>query len=349
VRPAARTVHRVTLEPRLRLLVALANRLDSQSTQTPENLRFVDEMQERYFGRLVIRPGAAVSRVIDRFVPVAGGRIAVRLYYPPGPSGDGPPPLHVFLHGGGWVTGTISGREPRCRDLAADVGCVVASVAYRLAPENTFPTAPEDCYTALRWLVDMAHELGVDSTRVSIGGESAGANLAAVVAVLARDRGGPALTFQLLDVPATDLTLSQPSVERNGHGYMLERPEMERYIDHYLPDRSYATDPMASPLFTGNLTGLPPGAITVAEYDPLHDDGVAYVERLRHSGVPVKLTELAGGVHPSFAFTRLLVSARAHHDLCVQRLRSAFSVAKTPPVSPSRSAEGEAAPAERAT
>ena len=337
----------MSLEPRLRPLVALASRLDSQSTQTPETLRFGDAMQERYFGRLLIRPGAAVSRIVDRYVPVAGGRIAVRLYYPPGPSNDGPPPLHLFLHGGGWVTGTIAGREPRCRDLAAGVGCVVASVAYRLAPENAFPTAPEDCYTALRWLIGEADDLAVDPARVSIGGESAGANLAAVVAVLARDRGGPALAFQLLDVPATDLTMSHPSVERNGHGYLLERPQMERYIDHYLPDRSYATDPMASPLFTGSLAGLPPAAVTVAEYDPLHDEGVAYAERLRTSGVPVELTELAGGVHSSFAFTRLLPSARAHHDACVRRLRSAFSVAKAPPASPSRPPSGEAPPAGR--
>jgi acetyl esterase len=322
----------------------MANRLDSSAAQTPQDQRLVDELQERYFGRLVIRPGAPVSRVVDRFIPVHGGRIAVRLWYPPGPSNDGPLPLHVFLHGGGWVTGSIAGREPRCRDLAAGVGCVVASVAYRLAPENTFPTAPEDCYTALRWLVDAASELGVDPTHVSIGGESAGGNLAAVVAVLSRDRGGPALVYQMLDVPATDLTMSQPSIEAKGHGYMLEKPEMERYIGHYLPDGSDATDPMASPLFTENLTGLPPAAVTVAENDPLHDEGVAYAERLRTSGVPVELTELAGGVHPSFALTRLLPSARAHHDVCVRRLRSAFSVAKVPPASPPHSPGGEAPP-----
>src|SRR5690606_30714360 len=151
------------------------------------------------------------------------------------------------------------------RTIAAGAGCVAASVDYRLAPEHHFPTAPEDAYAALTWLVEHAGELGIDASRVSIGGESAGANLAAVVCLMARDRGGPTIVHQWLDVPATDLTLSQPSFREVPDGYLLDAERILAYRDHYLAGPEQATDPLASPLFAPDLAGLPPAWIMAAE------------------------------------------------------------------------------------
>lgn len=270
---------------------------------------------------MLLGSGAPVAEQTDHPVGVEGGVIRVRIYRP---FGTAPFPLHVFIHGGGWCTGTLSQRDNRCRDLAAGAGCVVASVEYRLAPENRYPTAPEDCYRALCWLVEQAARLGVDPDRVSVGGESAGGNLAAVVCLMSRDRGGPPILFQLLDVPATDLTMSQPSVSRLGNGYLLTRQDMDRYVDAYLPDRSLATDPYASPLHATDLTGLPSAMVTTCEYDPLRDEGEAYAHRLAAAGVEVDHHMLAGHIHPSFALTRLLASARDHDRACAQALRKAY-------------------------
>ena len=173
------------LELRLRPVLWVANRLPENPATPVQQRRASADATERYFGRLVLRTGAEVAEVVDHPVPVAGGTIRVRLYRP---FGDGPFPLHVFMHGGGWCAGTIDGRDNRCRDLAAGAGCVVASVEYRLAPENRYPTPPEDCFRALCWLVDHAAELGLDGDRITVGGESAGGNLAAVLCLMARDR-----------------------------------------------------------------------------------------------------------------------------------------------------------------
>ena len=284
--------------------------------------RFDAAVQHARLRPLGLRKGPKVASITHRVIPVEGGRIRLRLYRP---FGEGPFPLHVFLHGGGWCVGTLDDRAPRCQALAAGAGCLVVSVDYRMAPENQYPTPPEDCFRALTWLVAHAQELDVDASRVSIGGESAGANLAAVVTLMARERGGPELRFQLLDVPGLDLTLTQPSVEEFGTGYLLERRTMESFIDNYLPDRSLVTDPYVSPLFAEDLTGLPPAWITTMSHDPLQDDGKAYADRLRAAGVEVWYRQLQGHVHPSFAFTRLSASARAYEESSVAALRKALS------------------------
>jgi acetyl esterase len=204
----------------------------------------------------------------------------------------------------------------------------VASVEYRLAPENLYPTAPEDCYAALCWLVEHEEELGIDPTRVSVGGESAGGNLAAVVCLMARDRNGPTIVHQWLDVPATDLTMSQPSVRNTPDGYLLTYRDMVEYRDSYLPDVSLATEPYASPLHAAGhgagLRGLPPARILTCGADPLRDDGRVYAEALTAAGVPVEHVHLAGHVHPSFAFTRLVRSATADERGAIASLARAF-------------------------
>jgi acetyl esterase len=313
----------MTMEPRVKWIVRTVNSLDRASGDVPMVVRRLRSAQAALmFKWIVMPPGPKTVLSKDHLVPVTGGRITVRVYRP---TGTGRLPLHVFLHGGGWCGGTLEERDPRCRVIAAGARCAVASVAYRLAPENTYPTAPEDCYAALRWLVANAAELGVDPERVSIGGESAGANLAAAVCLMARDRGGPALRHQWLDVAATDLTLSQPSVRATPPGYLLDYASMLAYRDQYLPDpERQATEPYASPLWADDLSGLPPATILTCGYDPLRDDGRAYAARLAEAGVAVHHTHLEGHVHPSFAFTRLVPSALAYERQAVQALAAAL-------------------------
>lgn len=296
----------IELEPRVRRIVWLMTRLERDRDVTMVRQREASAAVARRFGKLVMRGGPSPAGQRDHLVDVAGGRIRVRVYTP---HGTGPFPLYVFLHGGGWCAGTIDERDPRCRAVSAGVPCVVASVEYRLAPENTYPTASEDCFAALGWLVANASELGIDADRVAVGGESAGANLAAVLCLMARDRGGPPIRFQWLDVPATDLTLSQPSVHSTPSGLLLDLASVHRYLDHYLVDRARATEPYASPLLAADLTGLPPARILTSGGDRLRDDGRAYAGALRAAGVEVDHAHLAGHVHPTFAFTRLLPSA----------------------------------------
>jgi acetyl esterase len=309
----------MALDPRLKPILAIGNRIGDDDLTMPAR-RLAGTLQARQLGRLVMRPGPKVP-LRELMVPVDGGAIRVRLYEPPG---SGPRPLHVFLHGGGWCVGDLDQRDPRCRSVAAGAGCVVASVDYRMAPENAYPVPLDDGYATLCWLVEHAGELGVDPARVSVGGESAGANLAAVLCLLARDRSGPTIRFQWLDVPATDLTLSQPSIDRLGTGYGLTKLDMERYTAAYLRDGD-PKDPYASPLHAEDLRGLPPALIMTTEYDPLRDDGLAYAGRLRDAGVAVEHHDLPGLVHAAFAFTRLLPSARDYEARAISALRHAHA------------------------
>lgn len=305
------------LHPRLRPLLTLQNRVADEDASFQDQ-RLAGTLIARRLGRLVMEPGPSVP-TREVMVPVDGGTIRVRLYEP---AGGGRRPLHVFFHGGGWCVGDIDQRDPRCRTVASETGSTVASVEYRMAPENAFPTPLEDCYAALCWLVEHAVDLGLDADRVSVGGESAGANLAAVVAILARDRKGPTLIHQWLDVPAVDLTMSQPSVDRLATGYGLTKVAMHRYVAAYLRDVD-PKEPLASPLFAADLSRLPPAFITTCELDPLTDDGHAYAARLREAGVSVQHEHLAGLVHASFAFTRLLPVAKRHERTAIAALRAA--------------------------
>lgn len=275
-------------------------------------------------GRLVLRPGPRPASTVDHLVDVEGGRILVRVHHPAG-APAGPLPLYVFLHGGGWCVGTIDERDPRCRAVAAGAGCIVANVDYRLAPENRFPMGPEDCYAALCWLVEHADRLGVDAGRVAIGGESAGANLAAVVCLMSRDRSGPALVHQWLDVPATDATCSQSGFREVPDGYLLDRSRIDDFIDNYLPDDSLRTDPLVSPLFAGDHAGLPPAWIMSAEFDHLRGDADAYAAALTAAGVPVQHERLPGHIHMSPFLTRLTASAAAYEERAVAALAAAFT------------------------
>lgn len=310
------------VEPRLRPLIRLGNsRVDpavSMATRREEAARLA-----RRGWRAVILPGPKPASVTEHEVPSGPARIRVRCFRPTD-APAGPLPLYVFFHGGGWCAGTLDERDPRCRAVAAGARCLVASVDYRLAPENPFPTGVEDCYAALCWLVEHAERLGADGTRVAVGGESAGANLAAVMGLLARDRSGPTLCHQWLDVPATDATLSQEGHTNVADGYLLDAASVDDYLDHYLTDPAQRHDPLVSPLLADDHHGLPPAFITTCEHDRLRGDGAAYADALVAAGGTAHHVRLPGHIHPSFAFTRLLPSARSHERLATAALSAAF-------------------------
>ena len=291
--------------------------LKAVEDSTPEEAR--ESMRTR---TAALGPFDDVAAVADHRLPVEGGEITVRVY---SPGGKGPHPALVFYHGGGWVIGDLYTHDGVCRSLTNAAGCVVASVDYRLAPESKYPVAARDSYAALRWLVADAARLGVDPRRVAVGGDSAGGNLATVVALMARERGGPALVHQVLLYPVTNHDLDTPSYHENATGYVLTREAMRWFWRHYLERAEQGMEPHASPLLAPSLAGLPPALVITAECDPLRDEGEAYAARLRDAGVPVTLTRYGGMFHGFFRMTRLLDKARAALDEVAGTLRKAFA------------------------
>lgn len=317
------------LEPRLRPILAIAKATEVHDPSVPMSVRRAQSAaRSRQLGWVVMPKGPQPARTFHVQVPVEGGAITVRVYVP---EGGGSHPLYVFLHGGGWCVGCLDERDPRCRAISAGARCVVASVDYRMAPENRFPVPVEDCYAALCWLVDHAAEIGVDPGRVAIGGESAGGNLAAVCCLLARDRGGPVVCHQWLDVPGTDATLSQEGHHNVRDGYLLDAAVIDEFTDEYLGPDGDRRDPLVSPLLAESHEGLPPAWIMSAEYDRLRGDASAYAEALSAAGVTVEHRRLAGHVHPSFAFTRLLPSSAAYERDAIAALAAAFRAGVTGP------------------
>jgi len=263
-----------------------------------------------------------VAAVEDFAVPVADGRSVVRVY---SPQGDPPHPAFFHIHGGGFTLGSIDWlpNAAKCAHVCVEAQCVVATVDYRLAPEFPFPTAPEDCYAALLWLADHAKALNIDPARIAVGGESAGGCLAAVVAMMARDRGGPSLALQLLEMPVTDMSAASSahlSVSEFAEGYGLELAGIEAFQDHYLPDRAERELAYASPLQADDLTGLPPAHIVTAELDPLRDSGEAYARRLQEAGVRTTVHRFPGQTHGSSNLWHTWPPARAWMDEVVQTI-----------------------------
>jgi acetyl esterase len=238
-----------------------------------------------------------VAAVGDRTVPGPDGSLPVRIYRPEG----APRGAIVYFHGGGWVIGNIEVVDAPCRALAAATGCVVVSAQYRLAPESAYPAAVEDCYAVTRWVAEHLADLGTEPAGLVVAGDSAGGNLAAVVALMARDRQGPEIAFQALVYPATDLAeMATESYRENGEGYLLTADSMRWFRDHYVPDEARRSEPYCSPARAEDLSGLPPAFVATMEFDPLRDDGEAYAERLREAGVPVTVARYDGQVHGLF-------------------------------------------------
>lgn len=269
-------------------------------------------------------PFEDVAAVADHRVPVAGGEITVRAYAPGGP---GPHPVLVYYHGGGWVAGDLYTHDGLCRSIANAARCTVISVDYRRAPEFKYPVAADDSYAALLWIVAHAARLGIDPRRVAVGGDSAGGNLATVVALMARERRGPGLVHQVLIYPVTDHDLNTPSYLENATGYVLTREGMRWFWNHYLARAAQGEEPHASPLRAPSLAGLPPALVMTAECDPLRDEGEAYAARLRDAGVPVTVTRYAGMFHGFVRMTRILGKARIALDEIAGSLQKAFAAA----------------------
>jgi acetyl esterase len=267
-------------------------------------------------------PFPDVAAVVDHRVPVSGGEIIVRAYSPGGP---GPHPALVYYHGGGWVIGDLYTHDGLCRSITNAARCTVLSVDYRLAPESKYPVAVEDSYAALLWIVANAERLGIDRRRIAVGGDSAGGNLATVMALVARDRKGPRLALQVLIYPVTDHDLDTRSYRENATGYVLTREGMRWFWNHYLAREAQGREPYASPLRASSLAGLPPALIITAEYDPLCDEGEAYAARLRDAGVPVTLTRYPGMFHGFVRMTNILDKARTALDEIASSVQKAFA------------------------
>jgi acetyl esterase len=254
--------------------------------------------------------------IVDTLPPVPA-----RLYRPR----SGTLPLLVYFHGGGWVVGSVATSDPFARALANASGCAVVSVEYRLAPEDRYPAAADDAYGATRWCADHFSDLDIDPSRIAVGGSSAGGNLAAVVSLMARDRGTPAIAFQLLHVPVTDHDFDTPSYQVNGSGFGLTRSGMRWFWDHYAPDPRLRNEPYASPLRAKDLSRLPPAHIVTAECDPLRDEGKAYATRLREAGVPTTYVEYAGMVHGFTGMATTIPLGRTAIDDMGAALRQALA------------------------
>jgi acetyl esterase len=262
-----------------------------------------------------------VDDVTTRTIPGPDGDIPVRIYRNAGSEAQ---PVLVWYHGGGWVIGDLESADPTARKLANRSGAVVVSVDYRLAPEHPFPAAVDDCWAALEWVAANANEIRGDASRLAVGGDSAGGNLAAVVAVKAVQSGGPALRHQLLVYPAVDLTASYPSIESNGEGYLLTRKSMLWFMAHYLGDAD-PKDTVASPIFVDDLSGLAPATVLTAEFDPLRDEGAAYAERLTDAGVDCDHHCYDGMIHGFFGMGTITPVALEAMDAAGARLRAAFA------------------------
>ncbi len=257
-----------------------------------------------------------VASVDDRTVPGPGGPLTVRVYRPEAALDKAVPTL-VFAHGGGWVFCDLDSHDGLCRAFANGMRAVVVSVHYRRASEEgQWPAAAEDVYAVTRWVAEHIDDFGRDPAAVLVGGDSAGGNLAAVTALMARDRGGPTLAGQLLLYPVIAADFDTESYRLYGKGFYNPRPALQWYWDQYVPVAADRTNPYASPLHAEDVTGLPPTIAVLAGHDPLRDEGAAYVEKLRAAGVPTVSRMFDGGVHGFMTMPAFEICQRARAQAC---------------------------------
>ncbi len=265
--------------------------------------------------------GPEVGEIVDGTLPGPGGELAYRLYRP---ATEGPHPVVVYYHGGGWVLGSHDSDDPLCRDLCARSGSLVVSVDYRHAPEARFPAAADDAFAAVQWVADHAAELGGIPGQLAVAGWSAGGNLAAVVCQQARDAGGPAIAGQLLLTPVTDGEMATASYTENADGYVLTASLMTWFFDHYV-DPADRGDTRVAPLRAESLTGLPPACIVTCELDPLRDEGNAYAKALAAAGVPVQHVFGRGHTHTSLTMVDIVLSGVSYREQMAEALRGFFT------------------------
>lgn len=295
----------------------------AQAPATPIEEQTPEMAREGYLALAEsVGPGPDLYAVRDSSIARSDGTaIPIRVY---SPTDETDLPILVYYHGGGWVIGDLETHDQVCRCLAQGTEAVVVSVDYRLAPEHPFPAAIHDAYAALEWVAAKAEEIGGDALRLAVGGDSAGGNLAAVVAQMARDQEGPEISFQLLIYPAVDMTQGHPSIQENGEGYILTRAYMQWFRTHYLPDSLQWTNPLASPLHAQTLSQLPPALVITAEFDPLRDEGEEYAAQMKSQGVEVEVKRYDGMVHLFYQLAVMVDAGRTAIDHSVRSLRRAL-------------------------
>jgi acetyl esterase len=261
-----------------------------------------------------------VGSLRDLEAPGPAGPIRLRSYRPLGTPEDAVLPVLVYFHGGGWVIGDLETHDTLCRELCNLSGTAVIAVDYRLAPEHRFPAAIDDALAATRWIAANAVRLKIDAKRLAVGGDSAGGNLAAVVALAARDAGDLDIVFQLLVYPATDQRRSAPSHTTNGQGYLLTKDTITYFHDHYLVDDSHDLDWRASPLLAASHANLPAAFILTAGYDPLRDEGLQYAQKLSEAGSRASLVNFERQIHGFILMGRVLDEANVAVHLCASQL-----------------------------
>ena len=287
---------------------------------TPTQAR---EQYERMVQARGIAP-APVGAVVDRANAGADGDLPVRIYRPDADAGD--LPALIYYHGGGHVIGNLDTHDAVARNLCNGAGCAVVSVDYRLAPEHKFPAAAEDAFAAVQWCAAHGPEIGIDSRRMAVGGDSAGGNLAAVAALMARDAGGPAIRLQVLVYPVTDYACDTQSYRTYADGYgMLDARSMRWFRDHYLGGEADRLDWRAAPLRAADLSGLPPALVLTAQCDVLHDEGEAYARRLRSAGVDVDHRDCEGMIHGFFTMAPMVDGAVRAQALVCDAMTRAFA------------------------
>ncbi len=269
-------------------------------------------------------PAPQIGAVRELMAEGSSGPIPLRLYRPAGVGDSRRLPVLIYFHGGGWVIGDLETHDVLCRQVTAEAGVCVVAVDYRLAPEHKYPAAVDDAWAATRWIVAHAAEFGIDAERVAVGGDSAGGNLAAVVALLARDAGAPRIGLQLLIYPVTDLASESQSYADLAEGYMLTRESMRWFRAQYLAKEEDAADWRVSPLRAPSLASVAPALVITAGYDPLRDEGEAYARRMREAGVMVDAVCFGGMIHGFVPMGRLIDTAFRGVTLIAGALRQAL-------------------------
>lgn len=315
------------LHPQARALLDLIEQkgVPPTHTLTPDEARRF--YRERRFITQPQPPEVAQVAALQAEGP--NGVIPLRLYKPllsaaASAANAGPLPVLVYFHGGGWVIGDLDTHDTLCRELANRARCAVVAVDYRMGPEHRFPAAVEDCIAATYWIYRQAEALGLDRSRIAVGGDSAGGNLAAVVSIAARDAGDLPIAFQLLIYPATDMRRTAPSHTTNGEGYLLTRDTINYFHDHYITDPAHDLDWRASPLLHDDLHGLPPAFVLTAGYDPLRDEGLMYSQRLTEAGNRTTHICFERQIHGFIVMGKVIDEANAAVALCAAQLSEAL-------------------------
>jgi acetyl esterase len=272
-------------------------------------------------------PPRPVANVEDRAIPGPAGDIPIRIYTPDAP---GPLPVFVYIHGGGWVIGSVEQSDNLARAIANLTPCVVVSVEYRLAPETRFPGGLQDCYAATVWAAEHAAELGGDASRLAVGGDSAGGNLAGAVALLARDRGGPSIAYQMLIYPVSDSDFESASYLENAEGYGLTRDTMMYFWDLYVTGDADRANPLAA-ILRADLAGLPPALVITAECDVLRTEGDALAGKLKAAGVEVEHVYYPGQIHGFFAVDTMMETGNVAVEAAVKSMAAALAPKATAP------------------